>query len=414
MTRHSARASPALQGLTESDPAMAALALWCDHRDGEIARKAETQGTTITYGPGFSDLAAHEQAGLAAHHILHAALRHSARMAAMQARLGIGFAPDLYTIATDAIVNEALLSAGYALPRPALRLTGLLADQGQVMAAAEALAVWDADKLYIHLARAGSGGQAAQQARASAARTAQEDDLRPTPDSEATPEAANAAEWRQHVARAMEQGRLAGRGIGMVGHRMADLPQARTPWEQVLRGLVSRAVQATPTPSHRRPARPWIAAEAEARRTHAPTPAFQPGWARSTGVPRIAIALDTSSSIDSTRLGLFMAEVAGIARRCTAELHLIPFDDGAHPTVKLDPAGWRTQLSALTLPRDGGTSFAPAIARAAGLQLSILILLTDLDGPFGPAPRGLPVIWAIPAAVTPPAPPFGRVLSLAD
>jgi hypothetical protein len=211
----------------------------------------------------------------------------------------------------------------------------------------------------------------------------------------------------------MEQGRLAGRGIGMVGHRMADLPQTHTPWEQVLRGLIARAVQSTPSPSHRRPARVWIAAEAEARRTGAPTPALQPGTTRVTTIPRIALALDTSSSIDDARLGLFMAEVAGIARRSMAEIHLIPFDEGAHPAVKLDPSSWRAQLAGLALPRGGGTSFAPAIARAVALAPVILIVLTDLDGDCGPAPRGLPVVWAVPAALSAAAPPFGRVLSLA-
>lgn len=35
MTQHSVRAGAALRGLIETDPAMVALSLWCDHRDGE-------------------------------------------------------------------------------------------------------------------------------------------------------------------------------------------------------------------------------------------------------------------------------------------------------------------------------------------------------------------------------------------
>ncbi len=79
MTRHSVRAGSALRALTETDPALAALSLWCDHRDG-AGTVARSSGTTITYGPGFEALPPHEQIGVAAHHVLHVALRHGARM----------------------------------------------------------------------------------------------------------------------------------------------------------------------------------------------------------------------------------------------------------------------------------------------------------------------------------------------
>jgi len=412
--RHSARAGPALRGLSETDPAMAALALWCDHRDADLTGMAETTGTTILYGPAFEGLPRHEQTGLAAHHILHAALRHSARMALMQARMGEGFQPDLYAIATDAIVNEAVLAAGHALPRPAMRLTELLAAIGHPAPAAEALALWDADRLYLSLLSGGRKGRSAEAARAMAAASATPAaDLHPVPDAGTEGDARTAADWRAHVSRAMEAGRLAGRGIGMVGHRMADLPHSATPWERVLRGLLSRATLPDAAPSHRRPARTWIASEAHARTTGAPTPAFQPGTARTKAVPRIAVALDTSSSIDDTRLAMFMAEVAGIARRTTAEVHLLPFDEAAGTALRLDPATWASQIATLNLARGGGTAFAPVIARAVTLGASILVLLTDLDGDPGPAPRGLPVIWAVPAALAPSPPPFGQMLSLA-
>ena len=121
--QHSKRAARALQSLTESDPAIAALSLWCRHRDGE---STATSGDLITYGPDFEDLLPHEQSGLAAHHVLHVALRHPARMADLQTRLGQGFDESLYNLVADAIVNEALLAADHALPRPAVRLTELL------------------------------------------------------------------------------------------------------------------------------------------------------------------------------------------------------------------------------------------------------------------------------------------------
>jgi len=125
MTGHSTRAARALAHLAEVDPALHILSLWCRHRDGAATA---TRGDTIAYGPDFTTLGLPEQVGLAAHHILHAALRHSARQTALAERLGDAFQPDLYALAADGIVTETLLLAGHALPRPATTLTGLLTE----------------------------------------------------------------------------------------------------------------------------------------------------------------------------------------------------------------------------------------------------------------------------------------------
>jgi predicted metal-dependent peptidase len=414
MTRHSARASIALRALNESDPAMAALALWSDHRDG-TGGAARTSGTTITYGAAFETLPRHEQIGLAAHHILHVALRHTGRMAAMEARFGESFDGEVYNLAADAVVNEALLQAGYGLPRPALTLTGLLEQvAGVAPPAVQALAEWDVDRLYIRLMQDGRGdGHAADRAKAYARQKVFAEDMAPEAARGEPEKAREDALWRQHLARAMEAGRRAGRGIGVLGHRLADIPLAATPWELVLRGLVTRAVMQVPKATWRRPARDWIAMEAEAAASGGPTPAVRPGVQRATEVPRVVVGLDASSSIDEVRLGMFLGEVAGIARRGGAELWVIPFDEEARAAVRLDPAGWRQKLAGLELPRGGGTSFGPVLAAGAALRPSILVILTDLEGEFGIAPRGLPVVWAVPDATGVAPPPFGRVLTLA-
>ena len=277
---HSDRARPALVRLASDDPALGALALWCAHRDVPDGPPARTAGTTIFYGPGFANLAAHEQVGLAAHHVLHIALRHGPRMGAMAARLGPGFDEPLYGIAADALINEALLAAHYALPRPALTLRDLLEQALGLPFTPDSLAEWDADCLYLRLADPGDGkrkgkgpkGQGgdsptpAQAAHQLAQRAGFAPDLaRATPDADSPEAADQAALWRQHLSRAMEAGRAAGRGIGLIGHRLADLIPPRTPWEHVLRRLVTRALLTGLTPTHRRPARDWIASEALAR-----------------------------------------------------------------------------------------------------------------------------------------------------
>lgn len=410
--RHSARATTALRALNEQDPALAALALWCDHRDRDHGPAAETMGRCIHYGPEFDTLPRHEQIGTAAHHILHVALRHSPRLADMQARMGDRFDTRLWQIAADAIVNETLLVAGYALPRPALTLTGLLTVAFDTRTSPQqALAEWDVDRLY-HRLRDGAGkGGASDRAHAHAMAQGHGPDLHPDTGPSDEPDTPTPADWHRHLARALEAGRIAGRGLGAAGLRLADLPTPTTPWEVILRRLLTRATLDRPQPTHRRPTRSWIATMAQAQMETSPEPAFQPATARQSPAPRVVIALDTSSSITDDALALLMAEVAGIARRTMAELHLIPFDDHPAPPLRLDPANWSAQLRALDAPRGGGTDFAPAFTGAAQLGPSILIVLTDLEAPLPPPPR-FPVIWAVPDARRAPQPEWGTLLDL--
>jgi predicted metal-dependent peptidase len=427
--RHSTRATRALRKLGEDDPAFAALALWCNHRDSDARPlPAWTDGATIFYGPAFDALPQHEQTGLAAHHVLHVALRHGPRARALWSRFGERFDADLFNAAADSIVNETLIRAGHALPRPCVRLTELLRDSLAETAPPEsALATWDAEKLYICLAHGpesasgrpasgdgpARGPSPAERARAYALARAFAADLEPRgTDADAARDAAEATEWRQRLARALEAGRAAGRGIGALGNRLADLPEPRTHWEVILRGLIARAVTPAPRCSHRRPTNRWIALDSAARAEGRPEPVFEPGLARDRTVPRIAVAVDASGSIDDARLALFAAQVAGIGRRTGAEVHVLVFDDGLRSQTRMQGPNWEAEITRIAFARGGGTSFVEVLAAATRLEPAMIVVLTDLDGDFGPPPGRIPVLWAVPEDPAAP-PPFGRVLSLA-
>ena len=92
-----------------------------------------------------------------------------------------------------------------------------------------------------------------------------------------------------------------------------------------------------------------------------------------------------------------------------AEVRLIPFDDAADKPQRIDP-GRFTETT--TLRRGGGTAFGPALAMASRLSPSVAVILTDLAGDPGPAPR-FPVLWTVPDDRGIAPPPFGRVLSMA-
>jgi predicted metal-dependent peptidase len=184
-----------------------------------------------------------------------------------------------------------------------------------------------------------------------------------------------------------------------------------TPWERVLGRLLARAVADTPRPSWRRPAGRWLAMEAAARAHGGPVPVFQPSLRREGLRPRIAVCLDASASIDDGRLALFAAQVAGIARRTGAEVHLLVFDEAVRAREVLRPGRIEAAIAGVRFARGGGTAFAPALAEAAAAEPAIVVVLTDLEGPPGEPPGRVPVLWAVPEAPAGP-PPFGRVIAL--
>ncbi|MEM9736880.1 MAG: VWA-like domain-containing protein, partial [Pseudomonadota bacterium] len=387
MAGHSHRAAFALQKLAEDDPALGALALWCKHRDGEGAEGAAawTAGETIHYGPAFTALAPHEQVGLAAHHVLHVAFRHGARSNGLRLRFGERYQGDVYNIAADAIVNETLTRAGYALPRPAVTLAALVAKLRLAEPAREkALATLDADALYVLLAldRGGSaGGQSGTEEDKSRAERvlAAAEQLGFAPDLEDDPSeapeqlgTADDAEWSQRLAFALEQGRRAGRCLGALGLRLQDLPQVTTPWEVVLRRLMTKALTQDRAPDYRRPARRWLALEGSARQRGTDQPAFLPATRQDRELPRIVIGLDTSGSVDTLRLKNFAAQVTAIARRARAELHLLVFDLTVRSHTLLTGPNIAERIAKIAFARDGGTSFVDVIDEAAALDPSII------------------------------------------
>ena len=405
MSDSSVRAARALSHLGEVDAALAVLALWCRHRDG--TGTTQTAGDVITYGPAFDLLGLPEQIGLVAHHVLHVALQHSARQSGLAERLGESFDTSLFGLAADGIINETLILAGHAIPRPAVTLTGLLSEAGlPAQSAVGALEEWDASRLAMALHR---DAKRAQRLRDWGKTKGFEVDLA-TGEPENEGKGQSTSDWRNHVMRAFEAGRKAGTGIGRLGAVLADLAPETVPWEILLRGLLALALTERPRASWRRPSGSWVARMADAEHRGGPVPVFEPGRQRLDYQPRIVIGLDTSSSIDARTLQLFTAEAEAIVRRTGAEAHFLAFDETVFTQMRLDQNGWR-QLRDLPLRTGGGTDFHDLFEKASKIRPSIAVILTDLDAPLPPAPP-FPILWAVPHTV--PDPPYGRVIGIFD
>jgi predicted metal-dependent peptidase len=188
---------------------------------------------------------------------------------------------------------------------------------------------------------------------------------------------------------------------------LADLPRSRTPWEQVLRTLLARALSLKRGVSWSRPSRSYLANQgrtAGGRRLP-----WEPGFSATTSVPRLVLIIDVSGSIPDALMARFSREIEAIVRRLESSVVLVIGDDCVRQVHRFEPG--RFALHDIRFDGGGGTDFDPLLAEAGRHAPDITVVLTDLDGPALQRPRW-PVVWAVPEACAAAVPPFGRMLVL--
>src|SRR5690242_16855319 len=360
------RATRAIQRMVEFAPSTGGLALWIRHEDSpatEGAAPAWTDGTTIYYSPAFEKLSLAEQTGVVAHEVLHVALRHPQRFLDLWRLLG-DVDLRLFNICADAIVNSTLGHLNWLrLPAGSVYLEHLLATSLDLRETAEvSLLKWDVERLYRAVDdrrmpdqnkqkggngdKANASGKGDSQNRAAsqasseqnAARTREDGrnsararslgassqaDLAPSEGAQGSPEAE--AEQAREQSERLLRGHASDGAFSMLRALIADLPQTRTPWEQILRTRLARALARKPAVSWSRPTRSYIANQGRIgadRRLP-----FEPGFSLSKSVPRLVVIVDVSGSIAVSLLERFSREIEAIARRQESGLVLIIGDE---------------------------------------------------------------------------------------
>jgi predicted metal-dependent peptidase len=456
------RGTRAVQRMVEFAPATGGLALWAQHRDLRDDEPQDaggplvwTDGRTIHYAAAFSALPLAEQTGRVAHAVLHVALRHPQRFLELRARLG-DVDLKLFNVCADAIVNSTLAHLAWlALPADAVDLRHLLVrTMGIEVPPESALLEWDVERLYRAVddraaarsgrqrqaRQSGGGNGSARQGAPSARRATGADggttahgggpgtrarapaegvrsaiarslaaphhaDLRPDETAQGAPEeqAEQAREWSERILRAH-----AGDGpFSMLRALIADVPRTRTPWEQVLRVRLTRALATRPSVSWSRPSRSYIANQGRGgpgRRLP-----WEPGISASKAVPRLAVVVDVSGSIGDGLLERFAREVEAITRRTESGMVLVIGDDVVRRVEHCKPG--HSGLRDIEFDGGGGTDFTPLLEEADRHAPDIGVVLTDLEGPVRFRPRW-PVIWAVPDACAAAVEPFGRKVVL--
>ncbi|MBZ8140729.1 hypothetical protein CLD22_12560 [Rubrivivax gelatinosus] len=442
------RGTRAVQRLVEFAPSTGGLALWAHHRDraaDEAAPTIATDGHTIWYGRAFDDRTLPEQAGLVAHEVLHVALRHAQRYGELQQVVG-DVDLQLFNLCADAIVDSTLSHLSWLeLPASAVTLDRLLASAlGIEQSIDKALLEWDVERLYREIddrrsegrdgkrqgskqQAGGADGKASQRSSAESAQQSEEGsgersdgpraararslarglvpDLLPGRHGAGSPEdeAEAAREWSERLTRAH-----AGDGLhSMLRTLLADLPKTRTPWEQVLRVQLARALAPRLEPSWSRPSRSYLANQGRMGSRRMP---FEPGHSQTKRVPRLAVVVDVSGSIDDTLMNRFAREIESITRRLETGLVLIVGDERVQRVERFKPG--QSDLRDIQFQGGGGTDFTPLLEEADKHLPDIGVVLTDLDGPARFRPHW-PVVWAVPEKDAHAQAPFGRKIVLA-
>ena len=445
---HDHRGTRAIQRMVEFAPSTGGLALWVQHRDvgDDDAPAVMTDGNTVFYGAAFDRLGLLEQTGVVAHEVLHIALRHPQRAVDLRRLLG-DVDLRLFNICADAIVNSTLGHLSWLqLPPSSVFLDQLLAHALDLKPDVEtALLEWDVERLYRSIddrrirdqegsQRAGQSGQTGAtngssrsegshspqptgdprraDARDDGPRAARvrelgaksEPDLVPSPDADSPEaEAEQAREWSERILR----GHAGDGDYSMLRTLLADLPQTRIPWQQVLRTRLARGLSRKPAVSWSRPTRSYIANQGRGgpnRRLP-----WEPGYGANKTEPRLAVIIDVSGSIDNALMQRFAIEITAIGRRQEAGMILVIGDDQVRRVEIFAPG--RFDLGDVDFIGAGGTDFTPLLERADQYRPDIAVVLTDLEGPARFRPDW-PVIWAVPESHCLAVPPFGQRLTL--
>lgn len=437
LERLSRAASNRMQGDLEAAieylPGLASLALWCNFADTVEDVIAYTDGSTIYAGAGYEQFEPKERRFICLHEILHIALCHPQRFTELERRDAVTFNPSLLNIAADAIINDSLERlTGLKAPANSWKLSKVWqclekAEFGNNSVAnnhglsysystastsrkianltrTEFVSVsrWSCEELYYFLK---SQAQASNEFLTFLAEFDASDmiagDLRPKSGGSRRTDGTSQKINRQAIEAEVDEEKriwlerlslLRGTVPELFQRIVGELPQVETPWEQIFRSILQTAFQEVVRKNYSRPNRRWLALEKDYQISAGVNLPFLPDTTKKRGT-RLAVALDTSGSIDKELLDRFLAEISALCAFNQRNLVLIVGDAAVHQITEVDWRDASAELSRIEYTGGGGTDFRPLIKVAAQFCPDALVYLTDLYGETGDEPD-FSVIWA--------------------
>lgn len=323
---------------------------------------AWTDGTHLGYNPSFVDKITQEElVGVIAHEVLHCANGHVWRKDGREHRK--------FNYACDYAINPILKEAGFKLP------DGCLLDQQYVGKSAE----WIYARLPDPPKDGGSRGEGQPGSGACDVQDPAEPGEGDGDGQDDGPLSTSEADWQQAVQQAANAAKQRGKLPASLERFAAQAAEPKVDWRSVLHRFVQQTAKDDYT--WRTPNQRYLCSGLFLPTMH------------SEHVGPIAIAIDTSGSIDNVLLSQFAAEVRSVVDDvkpsavhviwCDAMVHRIDTFQHDEP-VEFKPVG------------GGGTNFAPVMDAVDEMEETpvCLVYLTDLEGGHRDVPPQMPVLWA--------------------
>lgn len=351
--------------LVLDEPFFGALALRLALHEDPGCGTAWVDGATLGYDPAWIASLSHaETVALVAHEVMHCAAGHPWRRD--------GRDPKNWNQAADLAINSELADAGFHLPA-----SGLMPDAQQKGKSAE----W----IYARLPEPPpAGGDGDGQGDGGAGSQLAPGPPNPQGEVRDAPAAADVTEqeWAEAVQQAAAQAKARGKLAASLDRFAATAVEPRVDWRSILRRFVQQAARADYS---------WT----RPNQRYAALGIYLP-CLRSEEMGPLAIAIDTSGSIDDTDLAVARAELLAVIEECSPSRVHVYYADAAvaradtyerGEPVEFRPAG------------GGGTDFRPVFAAAEALEEppAALIYITDLDGAC-PESSEIPTLWVTASA----------------
>lgn len=364
---------PFLGALVLRLPMIAADPGWC--------RTTATDARAFYYNPEYiAALRLDEVQFMLAHEALHCALSHFARR---EHRVKLR-----WDIACDLAINPLLVKDGLKPPPGTLLVEGF-----DGMTAEEIYPYIDEnpeqetldDHLYDSDSDAGGSGTGARraEARGSEAQEGREGGAGGAPPPrplDAGEKERLAVQWRQRMAGAAQQARMAGKLSGALARMVDHLLQPQLPWRMLLARYMTAAARTDY--SYTRPSR---------REGAAILPSL-----RSSQID-LVVVLDTSGSISGAEMDEFLAEVNSIKSQVNARITLHACDAALAADGPWSYEPWEEFRLPRKFQGGGGTSFRPVFEwlERQGRRPDLVVYFTDAQGEFPPREPDYPVLWLV-------------------
>lgn len=362
------RLTAARTALVLEQPFFGVLALSVDLRCSDTVPTVATDGKSVLFNPVFLDsLPQNQVIGVLANEVLHCANGHPWRRDQRD--------PVAWNVACDLAINPILIDAGFSLPDGALRERSMDGKSAE----------WIYDRLpktkSVQAALKGSGDGAG-------------DGGSDVLDGDLNGAAFAQAEWAERVKQAANAAQAYGK-LPIGCERFVDIATApKVDWRSVMRRFVQ--MNAREDYSWSRMNRRYLSQGMYLPSLH------------SERLGPVAVAVDTSGSIDAVTLTQFCAELNAIVEDvrpirthviyCDAAVHGIDTFESDDPICLMPKGG-------------GGTAFGPALDAAEALDDTpcCVVYLTDLDGEHRRRAPEIPLLW-VTTGVT--DAPYGEVVRL--